>query len=246
VLVNIHDIAAMGGRPIAIVDVFSVSSRAVCEDVSTGMKKAVDKFDVPIVGGHLHPDTEYDALDTTIIGTARKDGVIFSHTARANDDIIAAVDLHGMVHPSCDLNWDSTTYRDRETLQEQLDSMRVLGESHLVTAGKDISNPGLIGTIGMLLEMSGRGAIVDINAIPMPKGLDLTQWLKMYPGMGFVVTANPTNSSGVISIFKQHGLSSARIGMITDDSTLTIMDGDDRVDLFDFKVDCITGLRKIH
>ena len=33
-----------------------------------------------------------------------------------------------------------------------------LGAQKLVTAGKDISNPGTLGTLGMLLESSGVGA----------------------------------------------------------------------------------------
>ncbi len=35
--------------------------------------------------------------------------------------------------------------------------MEEIGKRHLATAGKDISNPGLIGTLGMLLEVSGKG-----------------------------------------------------------------------------------------
>ena len=244
VLVNIHDIAAMGGRPIAMVDVFSVSKKSTCELVSTGMSEAVRKFNVPIVGGHIHPDTPYNALDIAILGTVKRDCVIYSSTAKVGDDIIMAVDLEGRVHPSSELNWDSTSQKDPLTLQKQIDSMRVLGESHLVNAGKDISNPGLIGTIGMLLEVSGRGALVDVNKVPAPPGLTMEHWLTIYPGMGFFVTARPENTEGIISIFQDHELSSARIGEITDDSILSITDGSEVASVFNFKDGLITGLER--
>ena len=54
VLVNIHDIAAMGGHPIAMVDIFSIAKTTVQELVVKGMHDASAQFGVPIVGGHLH------------------------------------------------------------------------------------------------------------------------------------------------------------------------------------------------
>ncbi|MDY6865503.1 MAG: methanogenesis marker 2 protein [Halobacteriota archaeon] len=242
VLVNIHDIAAMGGRPIAMVDVFSVSKKSTCTLVSAGISEAVRKFNVPIVGGHIHPDTPYSALDIAILGTVKRDCVIYSSTAEVGDDIIMAVDLDGMVHPSSELNWDSTSQKDPQTLQKQIDSMRVLGESHLVNAGKDISNPGLIGTLGMLLEVSKKGAIVEVDKVPIPKDLNMENWLTIYPGMGFFVTARPENTEEIISIFEDHQLISARIGKITDGSILSITDGSECASVFDFKDGCITGL----
>ena len=43
-------------------------------------------------------------------------------------------------------------------VRAQIALLEEIGRDHLVTAGKDISNPGLIGTIGMSLEVSGKGA----------------------------------------------------------------------------------------
>src|SRR5512146_3148780 len=82
VLVNVHDIAAMGGRPLGMVDVFSSNSDEITQRVLKGMKAGIDKFGVPIVGGHVHPDTPYAALDVAILGIAKKDTVIYSSTAK--------------------------------------------------------------------------------------------------------------------------------------------------------------------
>ena len=245
VLVNVHDIAAMGGKPIAMVDVFSVSKKETCGPVSLGMSEAVKKFNVPIVGGHIHPDAPYNALDVAILGTVKKDAIIYSSTANVGDDVLFAVDLDGGVHPSSNLNWDSTSFKDPKIVQTQIESMRVLGESHLVNSGKDVSNPGLVGTLGMLLELSLKGAVLDLNKIPIPDELDLDQWLKMYPGMGFVVTAKKGKTKDVISTFNKHKLTCERIGEITNEPVLTITDGKDRADVFDFRRDTITGLKSM-
>ena len=243
VLVNVHDIAAMGGWPIAMVDVLSVSSPQIAEAVLRGMKKGIEKFNVPIIGGHLHPDTPYSALDVAILGKARKDSVILSSTARPSDAIVAAADLDGEPHPKFAINFDSTSFKKGETLAKQLGSMRELGERHLVTAGKDISNPGLLGTLGMLLETSGVGAVVDLDFIPVPAGLQLSDWLKMYPGMGFVVTAKPENVHDVIDVFRNRGLTAARIGNTMNDRRLVIQQGTKEAVLFDFAKDTVTGIR---
>ena len=243
VLVNVHDIAAMGGWPVAMVDVLSVSSPQIAEAVLRGMKKGIEKFNVPIIGGHLHPDTPYSALDVAILGKARKDSVILSSTAHPGDAIIAAADLDGSAHPKFAINFDSTSFKERETLANQLGSMRELGERHLVTAGKDISNPGLLGTLGMLLETSGVGAVVDLDFIPIPAGIKLSDWLKMYPGMGFVVTAKPENAHDVVDVFIDRGLTATRIGRVEADRRLVIRQGTKEAVLFDFAKDTVTGIR---
>jgi uncharacterized protein len=242
VLVNIHDILAMGGTPLAMVDVFSASSAEVCNRVLAGMSEATKKFGVPVVGGHLHPDTIYNALDVAIIGTAKTDSVIYSCTAQEGNDVLAAVDLDGRVHPSCSLCWDTTTMKHPEMLSRQLQTLPRLAQQHLVTAGKDISNPGLLGTLGMLLEVSEAGAVVELDRIPIPDGMDMHLWLRMYPGMGFVLTAQPHNVREVVSIFEEAGIVAAKIGEITGTRKLEITNNAETVVVWDFAQDTIMGI----
>jgi len=244
VLVNVHDIAAMGGWPVAMVDVLSVDNdnQEIAEKVLRGMKKAIELFHVPIIGGHLHPDTPYSALDVAILGKAKKKAVILSSTARAGEVVVAAADMDGKVHPRFAINFDSTSFKDSKTLLTQLGSMQELGERGLVKAGKDISNPGLLGTLGMLLETSRVGAVVDVESIPVPAGLELASWLKMYPGMGFVVTAKPENAQAVLEVFERRGLTARVIGRVTDERKLVVRQGSEETVLFDLEKECVTGI----
>jgi len=121
--------------------------------------------------------------------------------------------------------------------------MQELGEAGLVKAGKDISNPGLLGTLGMLLETSGVGAAVDLTKIPVPDGLDLMSWLKMYPGMGFVVTTKPEKAREVLEVFQRRGLTAAVIGRVTEERRLVICSGCEETVLFDLEKECVTGIK---
>ncbi|OPY47047.1 MAG: thiamine monophosphate kinase [Methanosaeta sp. PtaU1.Bin028] len=240
VLVNVHDIAAMGGVPLAMVDVLSVSSPEVGEKVLQGMRQGIEKFGVPIIGGHLHPDTPYSALDVAILGRARKDALILSSSARPGESIVAAVDLDGRLHPKFSVNFDSTSFKDPMLLQKQLSSMPELAKRGLVRAGKDISNPGLLGTLGMLLETSGVGGRVDLDRILIPPGIELLSWLKVYPGMGFVVTTMDPEQT--VKVFQSCGLAAAAIGQVTQARELLVSQGLKEALLFDFRKDCVTGI----
>ncbi len=198
---------------------------------------------MPIVGGHIHPDTPYTALDVAILGRVRKDSVIYSSTARPGDDVVLGIDLDGRIHPSCDLNWDTTFLKDAAIVRQQVRVMVELGEQKLLTAGKDVSNPGILGTLGMILEVSGAGAEVEIGAIPKPASVALDHWLKMYPGMGFIVTCRPENTQKVLRAFADHKLNAARIGKIVAGSRLDITSDGKRATVFDFTKHNITGLR---
>ncbi|WP_332449690.1 methanogenesis marker 2 protein [Methanoculleus sp.] len=226
VLVNVHDIAAMGGRPVAMVDILSVTNDEIRDEVTRGMVTASTQFGVPIVGGHLHPETPYSVVDVAILGTARMDQLIFSDTAEEGDRVVAAIDLDGRVHPSCSFNWDSVTMKSAEEVRAQIRVMEDLGREHLVTAGKDISNPGVIGTLGMLLEVSGKGAVIDLEAIPRPDlaafGLPFEQWVRMYPGMGFILTVKEENVEEVCRRFTDVGIAAAPIGEVDGTGRLTI------------------------
>ncbi len=226
VLVNIHDIAAMGGRPVAMVDILSFTNDQIRDEVTRGMVTASAQFGVPIVGGHLHPDTPYNVVDVAILGTARMDQIIFSDTAEEGDRVIAAIDLDGRIHPSCSFNWDSVTMKSADVVRAQIRVMEDLGRERLVTAGKDISNPGAIGTLGMLLEVSEKGAVIDLEAIPRPDlsalRLPFEQWVRMYPGMGFILTAKKENVEEVCRRFADVGMTAAPIGEVNGSGKLTI------------------------
>lgn len=242
VLVNVNDIAAMGGRPLAMVNVLSTSQKKPCIELLKGIREGVAKFGVPMVGGHLHPDTPFTSLAVAMIGIAKKDFIIRSDTAKPGDSIIAAIDLDGKIGPNSPYSFDSTTMKPPGIVREKYQTMEIIGEKKLATAGKDISNPGILGTLGMLLETSGAGAMVDLERIPTPKGVDFVQWLKIHPSTSFLVTTKTENEEECLGIFWGSGYTSQVIGRINKTSRLDICFGGSCTTVFDFKKDIVTGI----
>jgi selenophosphate synthetase-related protein len=54
---------------------------------------------------------------------------------------------------------------------------------------------GIIGTLLMLLETSGCGAILDLDRVPCPVGLPLERWLLCFPSYGFLLSVRPDQGS---------------------------------------------------
>jgi len=242
VLVNVNDIAAMGGKPVAMVNVLSSNNRNACKELLRGIRDGIAKFGVPMVGGHMHPDTPYTSLSVAIIGTVKRGCEIKSGTAKAGDVVISAYDMDGRMGPNSPYSFDSTTFKEPADVRAKYTVMQEIGEKKLVTAGKDISNPGLIGTLGMLLETSKKGARVDLTKVTVPLGIDFAQWLKVHPATGFIVTALPENEPEVISLFMKAGYTAANIGVVDDSLKLKICYENKCATVFDFSKDVVTGI----
>lgn len=242
VLVNVNDIAAMGAKPIAMVNVLSINDKDIFDDVLRGINDGCKKFNVPMVGGHLHPDSPYNSLDVSIIGIANKDAIITSSDANVGDNILVAIDLDGRQHPKFDLNWDTTTHKSPELVRSQIIAMETLGKRKLVTAGKDISNPGILGTLGMLIEASKCGAEIFIDKIPKAPDIPIDTWLKLYPGSGFVLTAKDECVEECISILEEFKLITSVVGKIKEGNKLYLINKKEKELLFDNSSKPIIGL----
>ena len=220
VLVNVNDIAAMGGKPLAMVNIMSISNDDIYEDLLKGIKDGCLKFGVPMVGGHLHPDGEVDSLGVAIVGIAKKDKIITSFGAEVGDRIIVAIDLDGKPHEMFSLNWDTTYDKDAKLVQDQITAVQYLAENDYIKSGKDISNPGILGTLEMLLETSQKGAIVNLEDIPRNESVEWADWLRSYPGSGFVFTASEEYCEYIKDYLSRFSIEAEVVGEVTDSNSL--------------------------
>ena len=122
--------------------------------------------------------------------------------------------------------------------------MEEIASKKLVTAGKDISNPGTLGTLGMLLEASNVGATIQLEKIPKKKGIKWEDWLRLYPGAGFVLTTKPKNAKECISLLESVNITSTVAGEIINEKKLYLTLDDEKRTLFDFEKDLIMGIRE--
>lgn len=244
VLVNVNDIAAMGGIPLGMTNVLSTQDKDICAQIMDGINEGVRKFNVPMVGGHVHPDAPYNSLDVAITGVMNRDDLITSCGARPGHKVLVAMDLDGRVHPQFKLNWDTTTMKTAELVQAQIQCMNEIARKHLLSAGKDISNPGALGTLGMLLEASNVGATVELERIPRNNNVNWEDWLRLYPGAGFVLTAEEDNVEKIIELLENVNITTQVVGSVLSDKKLYLTSDDDKEIVFDFYTDKIMGIQE--
>ncbi|MDR0911622.1 MAG: methanogenesis marker 2 protein [Methanobrevibacter sp.] len=241
ILVNVNDIAAMGGKPIAMVNILSMKDDKIGNDLLKGIIDGCKKFNVPMVGGHLHPDADYNSLDVSIVGIAKKNHILTSSGANIGDKILVAIDLDGRQHPKFKLNWDTTYHKDAKLVQDQIEVMREIAELDLVTACKDISNPGVLGTLEMLLEASAIGGKVSLENMPKHPDVNWNDWLKLYPGAGFVLTAKEENTDKIIELLEKYSINTSVVGEIIEDKKLFVSYNGEEEILFDQNINPVIG-----
>src|SRR6201995_5634306 len=86
VMVNLSDVAAMGGRPLAIVDVLWTPGLDQSGPIWDGMSAASKAYGVPIVGGHTTAMKSRSPFRAAaVLGRAKH--LITSFDAQADDDL---------------------------------------------------------------------------------------------------------------------------------------------------------------
>ncbi len=239
VMVNVSDIYAMGGRPIAVVDALWSRGSESSQPLLEGLSAASQRYGVRIVGGHTNKQSAHGQLAVAILGRAKK--LLTSFNARPDDRLVMAIDLRGAYeepHPY----WNASTRAPAERLRADLEVLPGLAEDGLCDAAKDISMAGAIGTTLMLLECSQVGAVIDIDAIPHPDfdtpqaiamGAPLLRWLQAFPSYGFVLSVRPEQVDAVLQRFAARGIASAVVGTVTRDPQVLLRRGDETSLLWD-------------
>jgi len=238
VMVNVSDIYAMGGRPIAVVDAIWSDGQAQAKPILEGMATASQVYGVPVVGGHSNLRNDRAQLSMAILGRANR--LLSSFAAKPGQQLLAAIDLRGHFREPY-LWWDASTSAPPERLREDLELLPTLAETGLCASAKDISNAGVIGTLLMLLECSGLGGVIDINAIPRPADIDLPRWLRCFPSFGFVLSVDADNSNAVIELFKQRDIACAVIGMTDASRQMRLASDDEQQLLWDLNEEPLIG-----
>lgn len=233
VLVNVNDIYAMGGRPVAMVNVLAGLREEQQEEVCAGMRLECLRLGVPMVGGHVSPEGKEPFVAVSVLGEAGS--LLEDRLAGPGEKILLAVDLRGKRWGEGILNWDSHEGKDSGTVQADLGLLCSLAEEGLCTAARDVSNAGIIGTLALLLERAGLGAEVILDRIAVPEGLDLFEWLQTYPSYGFLLLCRHGLEAAVISRFEKRGIWAGEIGFTDSSRVLRLRLAEEEALFLDFQ-----------
>jgi thiamine-monophosphate kinase len=155
--VNLSDIAAMAGVPVAAVVSVGLPrrcGRSLAEELYLGLREMADAFDTAIVGGDTNSWDGPLVLNVTLLGEATPRGAVRRKGARAGDWLLVTGSLGGsLLGKHLDF-----TPRVREAL--------ALHEAVALHAMIDISD-GLAADVSHLCAESGCGAVFRADAIPI-------------------------------------------------------------------------------
>lgn len=231
VMVNVSDIYAMGGRPLAVVDALWSRGSDAAGDVLAGMAAASVAYGVPIVGGHTNTRSDAAQLAVSIVG--RASALLSSFNAKPGDRLIMAVDLRGHFEEPYPF-WNASVGAPPERLRADLELLPQLAESGLCDAAKDISMAGTLGTALMLLECSRVGARIDLDRIPKPADVPLERWVTAFPSFGYLLSVREEQVDAVQARFESRSLACAAIGSVDATSEVVLHRHDEAAVLWDF------------
>ncbi|WP_370544365.1 MSMEG_0567/sll0787 family protein [Frondihabitans sp. VKM Ac-2883] len=213
VLVNVNDLSAMGAAPVGLLDAVAGRDAAFVRRVLAGVRRGAEAWGVPLLGGHTQVGAPA-SLSITALG--RTSTPVPGGGGRLGDALSLTVDVGGSWRPGYSgSQWNSTEARRSGELRDLAGTVARAQPA----AAKDVSMAGIVGTVGMLAEASGYGAVIEVGAVPVPGSsaaggsgaagsvsmgsvsmgsVSMGDWLGCFPGFG-MVTADRAGRSRMSS-----------------------------------------------
>jgi thiamine-monophosphate kinase len=236
--VNLSDLAAMGAEPAVALLALTLPSEnaAFVDEFAAGFSALADTHRVALVGG----DTTRGPLaaSVTVMGYVPKGQALIRSGANAGDDLWVTGTL-GDAAGALAL-WKSGIPMLRTgALRERLDrpAPRLgagLALRGLATACIDVSD-GFLADLGHILAMSGVGAEIEADALPLSPALrdafpDITarRALQLTGGDDYELcfTAPPKKRAAVQAALDAVATPATRVGRITEGASLRLFDAD--------------------
>jgi selenophosphate synthetase-related protein len=240
VATNVADVRAMGGRPLALVDTLVSPDRAHAERVLDGLAWAAERLGVPVVGGHLTLGAPA-ALSAFCTGTVATP--LRAAAARPGDVLLGAFCLEGVQRGEDPPIFTSLADRDPAKLREDGEALVEVAERGLCRAARDVSMPGVAGSLLQLIELAGCGATLDVDRLPRPEDVALERWLLTFPSFGFVLAAAPEHVEAACAAFARRDLACAPCGAFDDSRVLRLAGGGESAEVWDLAAEPLTSSR---
>ena len=159
----------------------------------TGVPGFVGDDGVPVPGGHTQFGVPA-SLAVTALGRAANP--VPGGGGTPGQRVRLTADLGGGWRPGyTGRQWDSTSTRSTVELRAMLTAV---GRAR-PDAAKDVSMAGLAGTLGMLAEASGCGAVLDVGTVPRPSGATVGDWFTCFPGFAMLTVGNRLDAGPAVS-----------------------------------------------
>jgi selenophosphate synthetase-related protein len=239
VVTVLNDLAASGARPMALLDTVIGSDEAV-RGMLEGIRAAADLYGVPVMGGHTTVREGSPGLSTFAVGWTGRP--LRAANARPGDPVCLAACLDGELVPGPDGSTFFSHLRGsrRDRAGSDLGLLAEAAETGEAWSARDVSMPGIAGSLLQLLESAGGlGCAMDAEAIPVPAGVTLEQWITTFPSYAFVICGQP---AALERRFGAPGLVCRQVGVLDDSAVLRLRSGAEEVVVWDLRSEPLAGL----
>ena len=237
--VNLSDLAACGAAPLAFTLALALpeANEAWLAPFARGLLALADEFDCELLGG----DTTRGPLNIciTVFGEVPAGGALLRSGARAGDDVYVSGTL-GDARLALEvfrggLSVPAAAFERARARMEQPAPRVALGQAlrGIATAAIDVSD-GLLGDLSHVLQQSGVGARIDVeaaygllatsNVAGLHADLQLEFVLAGGDDYELAFTAPPAQREAVQAAAKESGVAATRIGRIESEPGLRLFD----------------------
>jgi thiamine-monophosphate kinase len=182
--VNLSDIAAMGGEPLACLLAVSLPSRTRQSRLTAfrdGFMQTAARYDCQIIGGDTCGSASKTSIAVTVLGRVGDREIMWRTGAREGDDVwvsgtpgLSALGLFILRSGMKKLQPSFAEAVEKHLNPEpRLALGRMLARESLVTSCIDTSD-GIAVDLGHICELNGLGAVIEESALPqmeVPRGL---------------------------------------------------------------------------
>ena len=241
----LRDVAAMGARPVAILDSLRFgplpASRHLFEGVVSGIGGYGNCVGVPTVGGEVYFEDCYadnPLVNAMCVGVVRTDQL---KRARAEGDgnllLLVGADtgrdgIHGASFASLEL--DDSSEQRRPAVQVGnpflekclIEALQELVDHPAVVAIQDLGAAGLTSAVAEAAARGGSGALIDVDKVPRREG-GMTPYEVMLSESQerMLLVVERGRQAEVMPVLEKWDLHYAVIGEVTPDGVLTVEAG---------------------
>ena len=231
IYVGIDDIFACGGTPVASTITIAYNDENIGKKIFSGVLDATKVFKTPLIRGHTTTDSPSLAISSTIIGTNTVDHYLSAGGSNSGDFLAVVWDPDGKTSPANKNYWNTITMKTSEEFFHKRSFLSPAIDRKYITACKDISNGGILGTLFQMMQYSKLGAKIDLNILEshiISDNLQFSteQFIFLFLTSGFLISGKNETKNEFINLVNKANMNFYEIGIVQRNNEIRLKYGE--------------------
>jgi hypothetical protein len=238
IYVGIDDIIACGGTPLASSITIAYKDEKIGKEILSGVLEATNVFKTPLIRGHTTTDSPSLAISSTIIGTIKVDHFLSAGGSNSGDFLAVVWDPEGKTSHVNKNYWNTITMKTSEEFYHKRSFISPAIENKYITACKDISNGGILGTLFQMMQFAKLGAEIDLKKLESQILSDNLQFsteefIFLFLTSGFLISGKNETKDEFIELVQKANMNFYEMGKVHGNDQIRLKYGKDEEILLD-------------